>query len=711
MNIVGVSGNKLINAYHTLVEDEYKKIVDQKTNVINPEHINYSMNSKEIIKTIGKDAFEKLRKMGFLVKLGEDEYRTLHIDVAIRSAYIRTQYEGVEYIVGPRLKLYKIPIPSKEDRVLKPFGSSDYEKEFYRRVKGFFNDDKVADIYCQIVNKYLGNSGFDAFQIFSLMTLLKENDILNKKGFIITAPTGAGKTEIFLLYAVAKLLKNKVTGNNGKVLLTYPRKALAIDQSLRVIRLLFIANQILKSYNIEPITFGIRDGDTKRFRDVKNKELFRGMTCPICGKKLMYIKHGNKYIIKCENSHKFEFIKATKEDMGKEHPDFLISNMWAVEYRLVEQRNNNNDINVSFFENLSLLVVDEAHEYTGLGGGLVSILIKLIKDITNVPDFEIILSSATLPSPRNFARKLTGIEDMHHIDFRDTMIKNKIEFKGKRLVLMGVYDISPQYSWSTYAQLWAVMMSFLHYVYEKQNKSYSPQSLIFIQNIKEIRRTLSGFEENIALGEPKDHINIEDPYDPYSFVPYVEDNKLLEDIREKLNSGDKLEELLNLTGEMHSDLKPKKRSKIMEKLKSQKGLGVVFSTSSLELGVDYGGVSFILNSGFENPLSLRQRIGRGGRTENTLRTTLGIILTRKVPSESFLIYDAHIWDRLDPMGRKDEDKELIISYANPQIDLRYNLTKGLVKLAQNSRNTYASGRGIRTERELKEFLQYWSNAL
>ncbi|WP_456371827.1 DEAD/DEAH box helicase [Methanocaldococcus sp.] len=718
-----VNNAKLINDYHKLVEMEYNKIIDQRSKVIDPRAIGYSTTYEDIIKTIGedrkdsKDSFKELRRRGFLVKLDEDSYRTLHIDVAIRSAYLRTAYESIEYIVGPRLFLYKLPIPSKEDRILKPFGNGDYEKEFYRRVKGFFNNDEIANIYCEIIKKYLGDSGFDAFQIFSLMTLLKENDILNKKGYIITAPTGAGKTEIFLLYALAKLLKNKVNGNNGKVLLTYPRKALAIDQSSRVIRLLYIANKILKNYGMDPITFGIRDGDTKRKRDIKDGDLFRGMQCPICTKNkssksdLIYSKSGNKYIIKCKNGHEFDFIKATKEDMGKEHPDFLISNMWAVEWRLLEQKNSKTDININFFENLSLLVIDEAHEYTGLGGGLVSVLIKLIKDITSISDFEIILSSATLPSPKNFAKKLTGLDNIFHIDFKNILDKNKINFKGERFVLMGVYDISPQYSWSTYVQLWTVMMSFLHYAYEKQNKKYSPQSLVFIQNIKEIRRTLSGFKENISLGEPKDRLNLDDPYDPYSFVPYIEDHDLLENIRNKLDSGEILDELLNLVDEIHSEVTPKKRNEIIKKLKSQRGLGVVCSTSTLELGVDYGGVSFILNSGFENPLSLRQRIGRGGRTDDTLKTTLGIILTRKVPSESFLIYDANIWKKLHPMGIEDDESELIVSYNNPQIDLRYNLTKGLIKLAQKGKNTYTSGNYIKKEKELKEFLHDWANEL
>jgi len=713
----------LVSAYHKIIEVEYKKIVDQDTKVIKPATEDKTLTYDELKDIVKSPAIiEELRKRGFLVNLKEDFYRSLHIDVAVRSANIKTYYGGIEYIVSPRLEKYYLPIPSKEDRKLVPRLDGDlYERELNRKIDGFFNNREISEMYKEIISEYFGkNGGLDTFQLIALTKLFSENTEFAKKSYVISAPTGAGKTEVFLLYALAKVLKKKAEESPGRVLLTYPRKALAVDQTSRVIRLVHLANKIIKQKGFSKkflITLGIRDGETPKKRDLveqilKGKTIsFRGIHCPLCDNlnsesELVYkLDNNNDIKIVCtKENHTFEFIVPTREELGRHQPDFLVSNMWAVEWRLVESKATKRDINVGFFEDLSLLIVDEAHEYTGLSGGLVSALIKVITETSQCDDFEVILSSATLPSPRNFAKKLTQIPNVVSIDFQDEINKARHMFQGKRLVLMGVYDILPMFSWNTYSQLWAILMAFINYVYSLQGKEYLPQSLIFIENIKEIRRALRGVEENISLGEPKDHIiTITDPFDPYSFVPYIEDKNLLKNIEKTLQEVGKLEDLLKRVAEIHSEVPPSNRHSVIAKLKAPSDLGVVFSTSTLEVGVDYGGVSFILNSGFDNPISLRQRIGRGGRSLSSLRTVLGIILTKKIPTESFLLHDINIWKKLDPIGKYYEG-ELLVSFDNPQILKRYELMKSLVKIAQNGKKTYSSGAPIKRKSELISFL-------
>lgn len=714
----------LIRTYHNLIKREYRKIVDQNTKTLRPylDPENSTLSIEEIKEITKEDKyFQGLRDLGFLVKLDEDHYRSLHMDAAIRSAALRTYYLGLEYIISPRLNIYEIPIPSERDRTLRPRISTNlYESELYRRIEGFFNDPEISEIYREIINSYFAffapTGGLDVFQVLALITMLKENERYKKKSYIVSAPTGAGKTEVFLLYSLAKVLRDKAQGIPSNVLLVYPRKALAIDQAGRVMKLLYLTNEILERYDKKDLkmTFGIRDGETPRRYELietmrSEVPYFRGLNCPLCREDsgLLYKMEKQRITVECEKGeHKFDFVCPTRESLGRSSPDFLLSNMWAVEWRLVETREKQNDINVSYFEDLSLLVVDEAHEYNGLGGGLVSALLRNIIETSSKPDFEIILSSATLPNPESFGKKLTGIDDVVNVDFN--RVVREIRFEGTRLVLMGVYDILPIYSWNTYSQLWAILMAFLSHVYTVQNKGYTPQSIIFIQNIKEIRRALRGVEESISLGEPRDHIiTISDPFDPYSYVHYVENGDLKESLIEKLRTEGKLEELENKIQEMHSKVPINKRREVISELNkgTKSKIGAVFSTSTLEVGVDYSNVSFILNCGVDTPISLRQRVGRGGRGPHTLRTVLGIILTKKVPSETFLIHDIDIWKKLDPLG-KYLGEELLVSFENPQVLARYALTKALIKMAKNGQETYSSGRKtIDNEQRLSEFLK------
>nr|WP_240910655.1 DEAD/DEAH box helicase [Thermococcus sp. MV11] len=644
------------------------------------------------------------------------------MDVAIRSAFLRTAPNSPPYVVSPRLALYEIPIPSKEDRRISPGGDYDnvglkkVETVLTKSIVGFFgrNGKKYAEIYEEFLKKHFGDGGLDAFQALALSKLLREGYPPVGKTFIITAPTGSGKTEIFTLYMIAKLIKAVMDDRDERVVLVYPRKALSVDQAGRLIEMLRLLNEVFGSYGIERrITFGIRDGETPRdlreLREIiKKSDSFRG----ILGKdkkKFVYEIRDGKAVVSKEGVV-YGFIIPLRRDMGKNPPTVLVTNTWALETRLLDSTKN--DIGAWYFENVSLVVFDEAHEYTGLGGALVSGNIGLMAKVSRMP-LDIVLSSATVPNPKGFAERLSGRSNIVHVDFREHVEALErdygVKFKGKRLVLMGIYDILPAVSWSTYAQLWTVYMSFLNYCYSNGGKNYWPKSLVFIQNIKEIRRVKRGFDNNISLGEPKDHLYLfgskRPSTDPFSYTHYVPQGLWNHLDSVFSNENPYLRELLSRVAVMYSELPKEEREEVIKNLKEPKSnLATVLTTSSLELGVDYDGVSFILNVGFENPISLRQRIGRGGRSDASMRTVLGIILTKKVPTEAFLLYDPNIWDKLHPMQRQDEG-ELIISTENPQVKVRNLLTEAVVKMALSGESTYASGRPLKGKDKMVEFLE------
>ena len=727
--------NHYVECYHALVKAEFDFYVDRmkvksseyKAGTLKLEIEAKSFPKNRIIQLFSKhtdrpeECFQRLLKEGFIVPVGEG-YRSLHMDVAVRSAFIRTSPSSPPYVVSPRLALYEIPIPSREDRRIVPgrkLGNEldKVEKELTNSIVGFFGKGgkDYAEVYMEFLRKHFGNGGLDAFQALALSKMLRESYSPIGKTFIITSPTGSGKTEIFTLYLVAKLVKFIMEGNEERVVLVYPRKALSVDQAGRLIETLKLLNDILGRYGIErKITFGIRDGETPRDLGELRKNLRKGSNSfrGIIGndkKKFIYeIRNGKAVVSK--DGVVYDFVVPLRKEMGRNPPTVLVTNTWALETRLLD--NTKKDIGAWYFQNVSLVVFDEAHEYTGLGGALISGDIKLMRKVSDFP-LDIVLSSATVPNPKDFAERLSGQSGVVHVDFRENVEilerEYGIRFRGRRLVLMGIYDILPTVSWNTYTQLWTVYMSFLNYCYAKGGKDYLPKSLVFIQSIKEIRRVKRGFNNNISLGEPKDHLYVfgskRSSTDPFSYAHYVPPTlwSQLDSIFSDENPY--LGDLIDRVAMMYSELPKEERERVIRDLKEAKSdLATVLTTSSLELGVDYEGVSFILNVGFENPISLRQRIGRGGRSEASMRTVLGIILTKKVPTEAFLLYDPEIWDKLHPMQRQDEGG-LIISDKNPQVRVRYLLTGAVVKMALAGEPTYASGSGLKGRDKIAKFLE------
>jgi len=723
-----------VKCYHALLRQEFEVYVDvvksrdgeYKAGTLRLGIEGKSLPRERIVslfKKVSNDpeaCFDELVEKGFIVKVG-DGYRSLHMDVAIRSAFVRTSPNSPPYVVSPRLALYEIPIPSAEDRRISPGrsytepGLSNVENLLVKSIVGFFgeNGSEYADMYREFLGRHFGDGGLDAFQALALSRLLREAYSPIGRTFIITAPTGSGKTEIFTLYMVAKLLRSIMDDREERAVLVYPRKALSVDQAGRLIEMLKLLNDILAEHGVgRRITFGIRDGETPRdLRELRRKlaesSSFRG----ILGrdkKPFTYEIRGGRAVVS-KGGEVYDFIVPLRRDMGANPPTVLVTNTWALETRLLD--GTRRDIGAWYFEKVSLAVFDEAHEYTGLGGALVSGNIGLLERVSE-GSLDVVLSSATVPNPEDFARRLSGRKNVVHVDFRRYVEELErsygVKFRGRRLVLMGIYDILPTVSWSTYAQLWAVYMTFLHYCYSRGGR-YRPKSLVFIQNIKEIRRVKRGFDNNISLGEPKDHLyqfgKRRPSTDPFSYSHYVPENlwKHLDSVFGEDNPY--LGELVEKVAMMYSELPKEEREAVIKELKEPNSkLATVLTTSSLELGVDYDGVSFILNVGFENPISLRQRIGRGGRSKDSMRTVLGIILTKKVPTEAFLLYDPNIWDRLHPMQREDEG-ELIISTENPQVKVRNLLTEAVVKLALAGEPTYASGSPLRGREKMAEFLR------
>jgi DEAD/DEAH box helicase domain-containing protein len=651
---------------------------------------------------------DTLINKGFIVELPEkwsekssSRLRTLHMDVLVRSSQITTMYGGLPYILSPKFALTKIKVPVKSDRIILPSPATQNgsDKKHWNSILAFFNnDDKLAKIYADIIKEYLGSSGLDAFQAYVLCDILFSNEDV----YAIVAPTGSGKTEIYLFYMLAYMLKWRVQEGNRsrKILLVYPRRTLTVDQSYRIIKLLDIANAKLQQSYSTRITFVIRDGSTPRSpKEIKDRSLFRGVGCPRCNRgSLRYSRQKGVYSIVCDScNHTYDFIKVSRDEAGD--ADIIATNPWAFEVRLIDSASG--DANVHTIADAGIIIFDEVHEYTGISGGILAQLIQVVRNISNT-DKKFIFSSATIPNPQDFISKISGVLKPKVYNSVEEVQKGRINITGERLVILSYLIMNPRYSWNTYCQLWSVYMAFLNYAYEQQ-KAQSRQAILFVNNIRELRRVHSGCIETLRLGEPKDHLVSDlDSLDPYTYWHYLPAN-IREHIYKRAITRELFEDLNQRITEIHSEVPEENRSKVINALKAGKGI-VVLSTSALEVGVDYENVSFILNVGVDNPVSLIQRIGRGGRSIAMLRTVLGILLVRAIPTEMFKIYDEEFKDSLASLA--PQGYTLFVTYSNPQIIKRGLLIEAIARLAGKGLETHASGRsgGTLTQNNITKFV-------
>ena len=163
---------------------------------------------------------------------------------------------------------------------------------------------------------------------------------------IIEAPTASGKTEAFLIPVIQRIKKEAEKGNVFAIFV-YPTKALARDQHPKIQR---FAAKI-------GVAVGVFDGDTE-------------------------LQERRKIIDK--------------------PPHILITNFDVLHYHMWHQTKFS-----SLLASTKILVIDEAHVYSGIFGTNVHYIIKRLKRVCTC-SLQFVAASATLDDAKGFCEKLFG---------------------------------------------------------------------------------------------------------------------------------------------------------------------------------------------------------------------------------------------------------------------------------------------------------------
>lgn len=224
----------------------------------------------------------------------------------------------------------------------------------------------------------------------------------------------------------------------------------------------------------------------------------------------------------------------------------------------------------NFLANLQLVVIDEAHTYSGVFGSNAAYLFRRVHHLARLlgatPRY--IAASATISDPHEHMRKLTGL------DF--SIIGNDLDTSGRkaRRLLM----VEPP----TEQDILSSLTGLMRFVTEETAHRF----ITFVDSRKQT--------EQLAAVMRRLHESIKD-----------EDEDIEFDDLERMN-----------IFPYRAGYEPKDRKRIENELRSGAIRGVI-STSALELGVDLPGLTLGILYGLSNSAtSYFQRIGRVGRHED-----------------------------------------------------------------------------------------------
>lgn len=272
------------------------------------------------------------------------------------------------------------------------------------------------------------------FQERSVETILDGDDT------VITAATGRGKTEAWLIPILDQIVKAKRNESTDgrtstKALLFYPTKALAQDQFKRLVQILYRINRNLRQK--EWVTIGIYDGDTPRHIYEDNAQGYLNRTfehfgcpgrnddlekCQSCGQGVFVERSTGDFRLRpdkpeCENDAPhdvpLDFVRLTRSGLMDEGADIVLTNPDTVNYRLFNI-NAETEQNVFVYEP-EFVVFDEVHTYDGLLGSYTATLVKRLRRLREERDcdpLQVIGSSATVDNDVELFRQISGAGDV-----------------------------------------------------------------------------------------------------------------------------------------------------------------------------------------------------------------------------------------------------------------------------------------------------------
>lgn len=525
----------------------------------------------------------------------------------------------------------------------------------------------------------------------------------NRTGLMVVAPTGAGKTEVFLLPLVASIAKalKEQPSKVPRYVLVYPRVALLKDQLSRVFKYSFYASDEYflgqpsllgnKGHNHRnPIVIGLQYGGIRSERNttfqdgsIFDQERFLTVpNCPICetGQLIKHKVKENIVPLKCDNDACQAVFHVTlgRNDLEKVKPHILVTTIESLDRLYLNPKIE------TYLKNLDALVFDEVHLYYSLYGAHVSNIIRRVEKIQeHGKPLAKIASSATVSNPERFAAKLFYGHENNQVYLHDANDKVYPSESGGLEVIFFLRSPEGEDSPPPQATLLQVTMAMGHSVLGKEDRA-----ILFTESVDHVNRTslqLRDAEQEQELWRFRTVVNeieFQGLRCPHSSAHECSVYHSGECWRGVQGGGecvqyDKLREYAMQINEISS-----------KNLNDVANGDIVIATASLEVGVD--DPNFRATIHYRPPLnvfSFIQRRGRAGRRHNDIAYTIMVLGNDAVDEFYFrrrnrLIDGKHYELPLNPQNaiiRSMHDRLEVEKNEIEKLNTRYNnLSKSIL---------------------------------
>lgn len=476
---------------------------------------------------------------------------------------------------------------------------------------------------------------FQEDSLFFITERLLKAKKFEEKQLLLSMPTGGGKTEAFMIPIIASVYgkKKEESAPRIKSIVIYPTNALANDQAMRFVELIYNVNRKLVEAGVPSerlISIGILSGDTPSARSNLVKESLIKI-CPCCGK-TQWNRESDHLV--CQNPDcgtSLSFCRLTRESIINNPPDILITNPDEINSCL------HNPTRASiFYSKIDSIVFDEVHVYQGIFGCHVAHLLRRMEEISaNKPLY--IGMSATIKNAKELAallfdEKLEGIKYINDKEHAYTDASRPV--KQRLHVMLRPALISKRGDNTRYVRSMSVAGIVGMFVAHLLTDSHFRKSIIFTNYRAEADDLTSyvGQRERLDIqqmlgqilrkkkgNQPLSDEEVEICQYMYKWIEGIEKavRKIAPQMTVGWNRGG-LEKETRIRS-IHSF----SRNNVLSDGYDRYPIDLMIATKSLEVGIDIGDVTTVINA--SAPFTANeyvQRVGRGGRKKDSLAITV-----------------------------------------------------------------------------------------
>lgn len=514
----------------------------------------------------------------------------------------------------------------------------------------------------------------------------------SEKTLLLSMPTGGGKTEAFMIPILSYIFKQKERESNNnrvdkriKSIVIYPTNALANDQAKRFIELIYLLNKSLKNLREErKITIGILTGDTpNNYGALPHESLIQ--ICPKCGnsefaREEVNINGEKKVALRCKSNyeghpcnHQLTYCRLTKDDILDNPPDILITNPDEINFALHSPKYAR-----IFYKQVDSIVFDEVHMYEGIFGCHISHLLRRLEESMERKPVYIGLS-ATVGNAKQLASLLFNedIKDVMYIHNKDgdytTKKVDKMRYHAVVKPRLIPEDEDSKHYERTITTAFVMGQVLGHLITDPHfrktiifanYKTDSDDIAKFLKEREELdfKLFIDKIIKKWEINKPLDPEEVEIGLWIMNWYSYMKENGIAnkELVEVGWNRGGLEKEARIRSVHIFSSSKIIKEKDIDSTGRTihereEKPIDVMVSTRTLELGIDIGDVSTVINSAAPYTTNeYVQRVGRAGRKKDSFALT---IVNPENAMDAY--FEKHFEEYFD--GQKFEDVPIIIS--------------------------------------------------